>query len=595
MEDEQVPDGRIQVLPEQVSRKIAAGEVIERPQAAVRELLDNAIDSGATEISLWLHNGGNDEIIIQDNGCGMGKEDMYLCCHPHATSKIRTEDDLYRISSLGFRGEALAAIAAVSQLEIASSTGDTGHILRMDGGLDSVLTPAPTLRGTKIKVRNLFYNLPARQQFLKRGSTEFSLCQSTFIEKALCFPGIHFRLFHEGELRLNLMPCPGDQGYLERTWQCWQKDLGDKKFLNLLEGTCEGARLKVLSVSPEIYRHDRKILQIFVNKRRIVDFGLSQALEYGYTGYLPGGRFPLAFAWIEVNPELLDVNIHPAKREVKIKNHGEIHHRLVGMIQNHLRNATIKARTFNTDQTSHSGTIQERVFPDLLIPAGRPRQEFNYAMVPPDTRPPLVPGPQTANFSTEQPQEVHDTPAMENQTGPVRYLGQIFGCFLCYVEQDEMVLLDMHAAHERILFNRYLQGQAVQQHLLGRQIQTNEFADLWLEREKVELEKMGFYLSREDRGTWELSTCPSWMADHESVFERFLEKPFGEAIEAVREMAAQTACRAAVKDGDTVAPDAALKIIEQARRLEDPRCPHGRPIWYRLSREELFTLIGRHV
>lgn len=582
---------KIYVLPEQVSRKIAAGEVVERPQAAVRELLDNAIDSGASEITLWLQNGGNDEILIQDNGCGMGKEDMLLCCHPHATSKIRTEDDLYRISSLGFRGEALAAIAAVSQLEITSSMGELGHTLRMDAGLNPQLEPGPATKGTRIRIRNLFYNLPARLQFLKRGSTEFSLCQSTFIEKAMCFPHIHFKLFHDGELRQNFMPCLGEQAVLDRAWQCWSKDLGDKKFLTLLEGNCQGATMKVLCLSHEIYRHDRKMLQIFINKRRIIDFGLSQALEYGYTGFLPGGRFPLAFAWIDVDPELVDVNIHPAKREVKLRNHGEIHHRLVGIVQNHVRKSTIKSRQ---DEPSFQSQprVQMPLLHDNLGTATRPVADFQYPLARPHN-----PTVTSGSFSSAHRlpvavEEYHPAPE-SGQSG--QYLGQIFGCFLAYIDGGDLVLLDMHAAHERILFNRYLEGQAVQQHLIPRTIETNEFADLWLERELGELEKLGFKLGKKNLGFWELSTCPSWMASNEAVFETFLEKPFGEAMEAVREMAAQAACRAAVKDGDTLASDAALTIIHEARQLPDPRCPHGRPIWYRLSKEELFTLIGRHI
>ena len=307
---------RIQILREEVTRKIAAGEVIDRPFSVVRELLDNSLDAECSEITLMIEGGGLSRIRVIDHGFGLSEEDLRLCFLSHSTSKIREEEDLYRSTTLGFRGEALASIGTCARLEIVSKPSEENHANRLtvqDGKLLS-LDPCQGKDGTNTEVTELFAHVPARREFLKSRSAETTMCKSIFLDKTLPFPDLSFRFFVDGSLNI-FLPA---QDLLNRVSTAYSSQL-KPSLLHEIEVDGEGFTARVVLGGPELSRRDRKLIQVFINKRRIFTYPLVQAMEYAFSPYLPGGNFPMAFIFLEILPQLVDFNVHPAKKEARIK------------------------------------------------------------------------------------------------------------------------------------------------------------------------------------------------------------------------------------------------------------------------------------
>lgn len=327
---------QIKILNTEVARKIAAGEVIDRPNATLRELLDNAVDSGATRIDVEISGGGIDKIRVADNGCGMSKENLLVAAHPHATSKISTESDLLNLSTLGFRGEALASIAAVSRLTIASGA----YKMRCSITEDHLLEPSQNVDGTIVTSENLFENFPARRQFLKRPASETKMCRSTFLEKALARPDIAFRLTVDGEIRSDLS---AGQTLAKRFVSALEIRQSADLFYELKGNAVNGEwNFKIVIGDPSVSRADRKDIFIYVNGRRISEYSLLQAIEYGAQGCFPNGTHPAAALFVEMRPDLVDFNIHPAKREARFKDIASLHHGVSSTLREFFRAYTIK-------------------------------------------------------------------------------------------------------------------------------------------------------------------------------------------------------------------------------------------------------------
>ena len=322
----------VKTLNAEVARKIAAGEVIDRPNAVIRELMDNAIDSGAKNITVEICGGGIEKIRIVDDGCGMTKDDLQNCARPHATSKIATETDLMNLSTLGFRGEALASIAAVSRLSITSG----GYKMRASITEDHIIEPAAETKGTIVQMEGLFENFPARRQFLKRAATEGVMCKNTFIEKSLCKTDISFRFIQDGEIKLDL---PAGQSQKERFVLAngYSEDLAlfnevKNQSSHFTDETLDW-EFNVVIGEPAVSRSNKKEIYIYVNGRRIQEYSLVQAIEYGGQGYFPNGTYPVAAAFITVAPSLVDFNIHPAKKEARFYDISDLHHGLSSTIK----------------------------------------------------------------------------------------------------------------------------------------------------------------------------------------------------------------------------------------------------------------------
>lgn len=577
---------RIHILSDQVARKIAAGEVIERPQSVVRELLDNSLDAGASEIEVHLESGGNDLVRVVDNGVGMGVDDLERCYLPHATSKIRTDADLLHVRTLGFRGEALGSIAAVSRLTVTSlpsTESSLPHRIEVHGGALINSGPAAGDRGTSVEVRSLFYNIPARKRFLKRPQAESSLVRSVFVDKALAHPEVSFRLFSESELRLYL-PGADQVGRIAAAFP----GQSQPALLQELHGSGDGFRFTIVAGEPSGARRDRKHLQVFVNRRRIREYALVQAVEYAYRDYLHGGLFPVAYLFLEVDPELVDFNVHPAKREARFRNLPVIHRRIVDTFASHLRAFNRSLPPDLPVSPTLTGLQTHPVHIQQNHTSGAPPTRWSAADANLRTPAPRYGPAYDLSRSFQVPDE-HETIG----TTGVRYLGQIFGLFLVVERADRLYLVDQHAAHERIIYDRLKDGSAAQEMLFPVQFDLDPELGSALEEHQTELAQLGVTVRRTGSEAWDLTGVPAAVSVDAGELIEMIRELCARPADFSKELYASMSCRAAVKDGDVVSPATALAIISGALALSNARCPHGRPIWTEYSREDLMRQVGR--
>ncbi len=596
---------KITLLPPATAQKIAAGEVIDRPQAVVRELLDNAIDAGATSIEVHLEGGGIDKIQVIDNGEGMSKEDLALCWSSHATSKIKEFDDLEKLHTMGFRGEALYSIAACTKLSISSSQESSlGNTLQVHSGEFISLEPSGQGRGTSIVVSDLFYSIPARKKFLKRPSAEATACKKTCIAKLIPFPHIEFKFFVDGKLQLFLPK----QELKERVVMA--HNLGDPKLFHTV--TREGATFSITAIlgDPTISKHDRSKILLYVGNRPIQEYALVQAVQHGYDAFLPGGLFPVAAICIDVDPKLVDVNIHPAKREVRMKNLPEIHHELSHMIKEHLgtagkgfpsslRNRQSRTETSPLPFTSHFSeetSVQSNAEPTCENRSYKEGASAElYEQAPQYKAPPQTSAKETYPHNwLNQIKEIQKTP-IEVESYNFRYLGQLFGVFLIIEQDDNLILVDQHAAHERVIYEELCSDTEIQPLLLPVPIFPDDEEELLIEKQKSLYKKLGIVVEKQAPGHWDITGLPQVMQKSDSTIVDFITTQKGTIEELRKTLFAKIACTEAIKEGDYLDSHRALALADKAFKLPMPRCPHGRPLWVSIDRETLYKDVGRLV
>jgi len=585
----------IRILPRAVARKIAAGEVIDKPCAAVRELLDNAIDSGASEIALSLNSGGIDGIRISDNGSGMGREDLELCWLPHATSKIVDLEDLERVRTHGFRGEALSSLASCARLEIVSAQEGKAHRLVVHGGERVEFGAFHGAQGTSVSLSGLFYNMPARRKFLGTERSEAAMCQRIFSEKATAHPGITFKYFVDEKPKKLYLAAPR----LERVAACWPHLAQKSSWIETLAGE-DGLQIHVVHLRPEIGRKDRKYIRIFANRRRIDEFSLVHAVTYAYAPWMPGGSFPIAFVFIEVDPSLIDFNIHPAKKEVRFRNLYDIRHSLTEAIRKNLAEGGYRKQSgggigshnmtlFAGDQRDKWASMGSRAPQRQDKPAGLKAGIGDQSKV--DKR-------ESADFAREVTRGRFErfSPVPLPEGTDFRYLGQSLGVFLVVESGDSLFIVDQHAAHERLLYEKFRAAKPQSDRLLiPRLLNLDGAAGAKLEQRKSDLAALGIEISKNAEDLWCLTALPSIAKNLEDAIVQFLEEG-GVGIDALEPAFwADLSCKSAVKDGAVLDENAAHQLLEQVFELENPHCPHGRPLWFEITRSELFELLGRRV
>ena len=640
----------VKKLDGEVARKIAAGEVIDRPNAIVRELMDNSIDSGAKTITVEISGGGIEKIRIVDDGCGMTKEDLQNCARPHATSKISSEIDLLNLTTLGFRGEALSSIAAVSRLSIISG----GWKMRASITEDHILEPQANITGTIVQSEGLFENFPARRQFLKRPATEALMCKNTFIEKTLAHSEIAFRFIQDGEIKIDL---PQNQSLKERfvmangLLQYEELFFEISKKSSFSSENCEWS-FDVIIGEPAVSRPSKKDIEIFANGRKIQEYSLVQAVEYGCQGFFPNGTYPVAGVFIQIRPDLIDFNIHPAKKEARFYDISDLHHGLSSTIKDFFKKYTyanfsedkspdeIRSQDFfdiysdnienqtgtkNTYasihyKTSETNNAQLSDFRSKYL--GIKSQDsqnqsqnsylsrtklYDIAQQALDAQ-----NPQSDELNQNLEKKEYNSNDFQNQFSSgetfeqnqqikieekIKFIGTCLGTFLLAEKNNCLYIIDQHAAHERILFDRLMNNQnenANQQLLIPYKIRTeSKMQDLQLEKLQSRLSLIGFEIQKIEDGYWEVSSIPERWTGSEFDLKQALFVKHVEPEEIIRSIAAMTACKAAVKDGYILDSITAEKLVKQAFTLEDPHCPHGRPIYTVISREKLFELVKR--
>ena len=640
----------VKKLDAEVARKIAAGEVIDRPNAIVRELMDNSIDSGAKTITVEISGGGIEKIRIVDDGCGMTKEDLQNCARPHATSKISSEIDLLNLTTLGFRGEALSSIAAVSRLSIISD----GWKMRASITEDHILEPQANITGTIVQSEGLFENFPARRQFLKRPATEALMCKNTFIEKTLAHPEIAFRFIQDGEIKIDL---PQNQSLKERfvmangllQYEDFFFEISKKSSFS--SENCEWS-FNVIIGEPAVSRPSKKDIEIFANGRKIQEYSLVQAVEYGCQGFFPNGTYPVAGVFVHVRPDLIDFNIHPAKKEARFYDISDLHHGLSSTIKDFFKKYTyanfsedkspdeIRSQDFfdiysdnienqtgtkNTYasihyKTSETNNAQLSDFRSKYLGIKSQNSQnqsqnsyfsrtklYDIAQQALDAQ-----NPQSDELNQNLEKKEYDSNDFQNQFSSgetfeqnqqikieekINFIGTCLGTFLLAEKNNCLYIIDQHAAHERILFDRLMNNQnenANQQLLIPYKIRTeSKTQDLQLEKLQSRLSLIGFEIQKIEDGYWEVSSIPERWTGSEFDLKQALFVKHVEPEEIIRSIAAMTACKAAVKDGYILDSITAEKLVKQAFTLEDPHCPHGRPIYTVISREKLFELVKR--
>jgi DNA mismatch repair protein MutL len=580
----------IRVLPEQLINQIAAGEVVERPAAVAKELVENSLDAGARHIEIDAEQGGLGRIVVRDDGQGIASPELALALQRHATSKISSLEDLERVGSLGFRGEALPSILSVSRLTLTSRTAAEAHGWRVagDGTLVPAARPEPVAHpvGTTLDVRDLFFNTPARRKFMRSESTEFRHLDQAVRRIVLARADVGFALRHGARRVLDLPPATTEQARAHRVGSVTDPEFLDNALF--LDEARHGLRLSGWIALPSFSRAQADLQYLYVNGRPVRDKLLGYALRRAYADVLHSTRYPAYVLYLELDPAGVDVNVHPAKTEVRFRDSARVHDFLFGLIHQALRRV-------RPDPGAH-----HQVHVDVPGHAAGPRQAgFGYAPAP-ASRPQALAEP----FAAEPPTER----AMDG--APLgRPLAQLNGIFILAQNARGLVLVDMHAAHERILYERFKRelaegGVHAQALLVPITLTVAEDAADEADASRERLRALGVELDRAGPTTLVVRALPPLLATTDAAAlvrallgesaEQDSRRHFTEVREAQERVLADMACRAAVRAGRqlTLAEmDALLRDMERTELAG--QCNHGRPTWVQFGHEELDRLFLR--
>jgi len=616
---------KVQVLPQVLSHQIAAGEVIERPASVVKELVENSLDAGASRIEVSVHKGGRRLIQVSDDGCGMSETDAQLAFEHHATSKISSFEDLQQIRSLGFRGEALPSIASVSKtcLKTADQASATGTEVRYEGGELQSVREITWVRGTELVVEDLFFNVPARQKFLKTVSTELSHISRQVTSYALAYPEVEFRLTHGGR-ELVSVTAVEEQG--ERVYQLF----GSALFENLvsLDYQKDGVRISGFCSLPHEQRSNGNFLHLFVNRRMVRDRVLTHAIRLAYRDLIPSNAFPVLILFVAVDPTLIDVNVHPTKSEIRFHNSNSVHGAIVRAIEQalllHRTNLSSLARNIPVSRIGNTRRSIEHWFqrnPDssLGFPSFRNRESHYGGMGSDHSRSaefqgrgsPLSDRAQDKTQSLEQMSDLASARAHADEIPETSYLspvpvvlGQFVESFIVAADREGVMLVDQHVAHERILYDlavRSLEsddGVAIQRLLLPTTIDLTPQQNVLVEEILEHLNANGFEVEWFGQQTIVVKGVPALARESniQLLMEGLLEelqtvdlvKAEGKAKRLREKIAISISCRSAIKINTPLVPEKMQWLLDELFRCENPyTCPHGRPIILRLNIEEI--------
>ncbi len=596
---------KIRVLSDQVANQIAAGEVVERPASVLKELVENALDAGATRLEIAWEEGGKRLLSVADDGCGMARDDLYLALERHATSKVRTADDLAHLSSFGFRGEALPSIASVTRFELHSAERDgDGHRLRSEFGIIKEVQPAPRSRGTTLTVRDLFAQLPARKRFLKSTDTEHAHLWGVVTRLALATPHVHWTLCSDRGTDL-VLPAVVESGARLKPL------LGEKMsgMVPFRSGEAPWSLHGYVS-DPSLSFRDRNHLYLFVNGRSVRDRLLLAALSEGWQGFFPKGAYPAALLFLEIPAEAVDVNVHPTKAEVRFREPNRIFPFVAKATREaweQLRGGLASVLDMPPKPTESEFELpvsarQDPQHPRLWGPVAGGAMETLAASFPKAEMPELE-RPYTFDRPVGRVAESQDE-------GPeIRYLGAFENTYLlAEVRGDgdpELWIVDQHVAHERILFERLFlrnHAPAVQPLMPPKVVQLGPAALSRLTPFLEELNRVGVDVEIFGGDALVVRGVPDFLQNREpqSLLEDLLTRMESGAnadLEAFRkDLNAELACRAAIKKHHVLPPELALRLIQDLMDCEVPQtCPHGRPIIKKLSLGELERSFGRRV
>ena len=616
--------GRIRLLSETVASQVAAGEVVERPASVVKELVENSLDAGARNIDVIIRRGGISLVRVIDDGCGMDRDDALLSLERHATSKIRSATDLQAVATLGFRGEALPSIASVSRFRLTTRGAGAiaGTEILVNGGKIDVVRDGGEAPGTQVEVRSLFYNLPARRKFLRSENTESRNIEHQIHLQAIGHPEIGFSLMRDDRISFQL---PGTATLGDRI-----RDLYGVELLRRLVGM-DGAASAKIKISGFIgqaglSRQNRSQQLVFVNGRAIESSFITGAIREGYHTALMKGQYPVTFLFIELDPGGVDVNVHPAKREVRFRDPAGVREVVVRCIQQTLEQARAEwQEKFRAPVRPEPTAVPSKTAPNLTLrpevttPEATHRQLPHLGPVAGVADPCLARAPQIEGQASLLPQRgldsLADGSALQSQhrdTARAQQQFEIIGVlnklYVLMENANGLVLVDQHAAHERVLFEELRrrmeqQGVPTQKLLLPQTFDVSPRDADWIEHNLAVLQRMGIGIESFGPDTFKIDSLPSFLDVSDAA--QFMRKVIDDlksasnnasAMRLGEEMIAKTVCRHAVKANDPLRYPEVEKLIRDLLDCDLPYCcPHGRPTMIQISLTELEKKFGRKV
>ena len=604
--------GKIRVLSDDVICRIAAGEVVERPASVVKELLENAIDAGASKIEIEIKDGGQKLIEVTDNGEGMNRQDAMLAFTPHATSKIKTDTDLDDINSLGFRGEALPTIASVARVTMVTKheSEDTATKMQIDGGKVSGVDSTTFPRGTRIQVKNLFYNVPARRKFLKSIQAEMAQISDVVCHYMMGYPEIAFRF---SKNNIKLAHSTGSGNLIDAILAVYGPDVA-RSLLPLKEPASlagKGISIKGFISPPNEARPSSRYMTTLVNRRFVKTKLLSQAISKAISAFFPKGRYPLLVLDLRLPPTLLDVNVHPQKTEIRFKEERQI----FGIIWETIQTSLSGLRMVTAPTTSDSEQIQTNDLPSLNETETKTytsRLPENVTMFPSGSSAPAKVHQPVSNsdnsnkiYELKEVQTVAPAPTgqalapVRQLTNP-RILAQLKNTYLLGEDDEGMFIVDQHVAHERVLFDQYVstykdKSISAQPLLFPIPLQLLPSERMIVKDQIPELKKLGFSIQQEEDGQFYATAVP--IPEGKETEESSIQNVLSEILngwesqtqgELKIELLKMMSCKAAIKAGDPLESSEWNSLLEQLLKTENPfTCPHGRPIVLRLSTTQI--------
>lgn len=583
----------IRILPEDVASQIAAGEVVDRPASVVRELLDNSIDAGATRITVRIEGGGKGLIRVSDNGTGMSRNDLLLCIERHATSKIESASDLHSVKSLGFRGEAIPSIASVSRMQIISRPKDQleGYRLKIAGGKLNAIDETGAPAGTTVEVRDLFFNIPARRKFLRAPKTETDHIVDTLTRSVLPFPDLSFKLEDSGKTIINL---PAAEKVLPRIFALMGRKVAEA--MTETEEKQPEITVRAYLAPPEMSRTRGDRLFVYVNGRNIRDRLITRAIMEGYGQRLMKGRYPQSVIFIGLDPSQVDVNVHPTKQEVKFHNNSAVFQVIVDTIQNALTQSSNNFfdQKIHVDNTYHTADDHQDHFGFASEPD---RSDYPSTSVAPPPVSTKVSEKTSAVIQMHEHSMIREGPEVIGQLGNTYILCQI---------KDGFLMVDQHAAHERIVYENLKKSfstaqMEVQALLLPHELELSANETRIALEKKGQLSRMGIDLDHFGGNTFLLRSHPAILKNvqWDSFFSELITalkegEPEDEA--ALNKLLTVMACHGAVRAGYRMSREEMVLLLRQLEKMELPtNCPHGRPIFKHFTYYEIEKMFKRVV
>jgi len=587
----------IKILPEILSNKIAAGEVVERPASVVKELIENSLDAKSNKIIIEIENGGRSMIRVSDNGIGMNHDDALLSIERYATSKIFTDQDLFSISTLGFRGEALPSIASVSKFSLVSrdDPSDAGTTIYVEGGRVKKVEQIGAPAGSMITVKQIFYNTPARRKFLKTVHTEMGHIVDTVAASALCRSDVHFALYHNSKRVKNWLPTSDP---VDRAADILGKDsIADLFPLDFKDGNI-GIYGQI--ASPRMTRSTFKGVYTYVNGRMVRDRIIRHALMEGYAQRLMKGCFPVAVLFITVPFDQVDVNVHPTKNEVRFVRQKEVHDLVKIAVLETLRQADRPA--WHPRKLPENDQIDEQ--PQIAEESNGYISTSKKAFYPDEHRTPNI-----LHSASRNNRPSTQTPIWgKKHFTDLRIIGQLHNTYILCESKESLFLIDQHAAHERIVFEQLKKRSngvkpASQRLLLPETLEVGYLEAKMLDRLMPGFEKFGLEIEHFGGNTFVVKSVPDILSGRPvkslimEIVEKMAETGFAQGLEkTVDELLISLACHSVIRANQALTDGELKDLLEQLENCENPsHCPHGRPTWIKWTVRDLEKSFGRIV